>query len=154
MSVKTTNLELIKPELTDAADITAMNQNWDIIDEQIGLLKESGGGGSKIVASSVQSVIISFLESDNGKEYRYTNSSGVTSITIVKGADMVLDAETEFHFTIIFKSGTTAPTLSGASIKFTGDDCKDGVFTPVKSKVYELGIWWNGFNLQGVVRGV
>lgn len=33
MSTTTTNLGLIKPELTDAADITAMNQNWDRLDE-------------------------------------------------------------------------------------------------------------------------
>ena len=35
MSTITTNLGLIKPELTDAADITAMNENWDKIDEQL-----------------------------------------------------------------------------------------------------------------------
>lgn len=34
MSTKTTGYGLIKPELTDAADITAYNDNWDIIDEQ------------------------------------------------------------------------------------------------------------------------
>lgn len=32
MSTTTTNLGLIKPELTDAADITAMNPNWDKLD--------------------------------------------------------------------------------------------------------------------------
>ncbi len=32
MSTLTPNLGLIKPELTDAADITAMNANWDKID--------------------------------------------------------------------------------------------------------------------------
>lgn len=32
MSTTTPNLGLVKPELTDAADITAMNQNWDKID--------------------------------------------------------------------------------------------------------------------------
>ena len=35
MSTTTTNLGLIKPELTDAADITAMNENWDKIDSKI-----------------------------------------------------------------------------------------------------------------------
>ncbi len=34
MSTKTANLGLIKPELTDAADITQMNQNWDAIDAE------------------------------------------------------------------------------------------------------------------------
>lgn len=32
MSTTTTNFGLIKPELTDVADITAMNENWDKID--------------------------------------------------------------------------------------------------------------------------
>ena len=43
MSTTTTNFSLIKPELTDAADITAMNQNWDKIDEQLKIAAESGG---------------------------------------------------------------------------------------------------------------
>lgn len=33
MSTTTPNLGLVKPELTDVADITAMNPNWDKIDE-------------------------------------------------------------------------------------------------------------------------
>ena len=35
MSTETTNLHLIKPELSDAADITAMNGNWNTLDEAI-----------------------------------------------------------------------------------------------------------------------
>ena len=35
MSTTTTNYGLIKPALTDAADITAMNPNWDTIDAKI-----------------------------------------------------------------------------------------------------------------------
>ena len=35
MSTTTTNLGLIKLELTDPADITAMNENWDKIDEEL-----------------------------------------------------------------------------------------------------------------------
>lgn len=35
MSTTTTNYSLIKPELTDAADITAMNANWDVIDGEL-----------------------------------------------------------------------------------------------------------------------
>jgi hypothetical protein len=35
MSTTTTNLGLIKPQLTDSADITAMNENWDKIDEKL-----------------------------------------------------------------------------------------------------------------------
>ena len=37
--INTTNLNLSKPELTDVADITATNPNWDKIDEEITALK-------------------------------------------------------------------------------------------------------------------
>lgn len=40
MSTTTTNLGLTKPELTDVADITAMNSNWDKIDTAIGNLQQ------------------------------------------------------------------------------------------------------------------
>lgn len=36
MSTTTPNLGLIKPELTDPANITVMNANWDKIDELLG----------------------------------------------------------------------------------------------------------------------
>lgn len=39
MSTTTTNYGLVKPELTDVADITAMNPNWDIIDEKLHLIE-------------------------------------------------------------------------------------------------------------------
>ena len=38
MSTTTPNLNLYKPELTDVADITAMNGNWDKIDNALGEL--------------------------------------------------------------------------------------------------------------------
>lgn len=40
MSTTTTNYKLIKPELTDAADITATNPNWDIVDQQLDSTKK------------------------------------------------------------------------------------------------------------------
>lgn len=35
MSTTTTNYELIKPALTDTADITATNVNWDVVDQKL-----------------------------------------------------------------------------------------------------------------------
>lgn len=43
MSKTTTNYGLVKPELTDAADITAMNPNWDKIDSELKLRFELSG---------------------------------------------------------------------------------------------------------------
>lgn len=42
MSTTTPNLGLIKPELSDPANITALNANWDKIDEEIKKASESG----------------------------------------------------------------------------------------------------------------
>ena len=39
MSTSTTNYGLTKPELTDAADITQTNRNWDEIDTQLSILR-------------------------------------------------------------------------------------------------------------------
>lgn len=47
MSKTTTNYKLIKPELTDVADITAMNKNWDIIDSEL-----ATKGNGKIVTGT------------------------------------------------------------------------------------------------------
>lgn len=41
MSTTTANYKLIKPALTDPADITALNQNWDTIDSKLADLAQS-----------------------------------------------------------------------------------------------------------------
>ena len=43
MSTTTPNLGLVKPELNDIADITAMNQNWDKIDAELKNLNDKIG---------------------------------------------------------------------------------------------------------------
>lgn len=40
MSTKTTNYQFIKPALTDPADITTMNENWDKLDQKLRDLSE------------------------------------------------------------------------------------------------------------------
>ena len=52
MSTKTPNFNLLKPELTDAADITKYNTNWDIIDNNLG----KGNGIPKVTATSKDGV--------------------------------------------------------------------------------------------------
>lgn len=160
MSVKTTNLKLIKPELTDAADITAMNGNWDIIDEQIGQLQESVKKAQtktiiQLTTTSQTTVALQLSPLNNNKEYRYTYTNGLPELTLTLNSSNSFTDDSEFHISVIFKSGTTATTITNtAGVYFTGDDCDSGVLTPVASKVYEIGIWWNGLSLQGVVRGV
>ena len=58
MSTTTTNYGLVKPELTDAADITAMNVNWDTIDEAL-----ANTGGVTILSTSITETALSQKES-------------------------------------------------------------------------------------------
>lgn len=64
MSTLTANYGLIKPELKDAADITAYNSNWDKLDEELTNL-------------NVESVNAS---SDDGIAY-YATKNGVSNLT-------------------------------------------------------------------------
>lgn len=41
MSTTTANLALVKPELTDPADITATNVNWDTIDAELNKIENN-----------------------------------------------------------------------------------------------------------------
>lgn len=86
-------------------------------------------------------------------EYRYLYASGISSLTF-NSSDTFLST-TEAYYSIVFKSGSTATTITNTlSIYFKGDDCVNGNFTPVTNKTYELGVWWNGFTWQSIVRGV
>lgn len=55
MSTSTTYFGLVKPELTDAADITAMNENWDAVDEHLakgGLINATSTDGINYTATA------------------------------------------------------------------------------------------------------
>lgn len=73
MSTTTTNFGLIKPELSDPADITALNANWDKIDEK---LQESAGGVTKSIV--VEATLLA--KSWANKTYTWSNSN-ITSAT-------------------------------------------------------------------------
>ena len=64
MSIATTNYALVKPELTDAADITAMNENWDKLDSTLKKKADLGDDGK--IPSSQLSVDLSAKVSKTG----------------------------------------------------------------------------------------
>lgn len=76
MSTTTTNYGLHKPELTDAADITSMNSNWDKIDEQLG----------KLSNSSKTTMVEHTLSASgwNSKVYIWSNANIVSTTQIVE----------------------------------------------------------------------
>ena len=76
MSKTTTNLGLIKPELTDAADITAMNANWDKIDEQITKLSSDASGKSK----AIEATLVATSWQSNMYTWRNTNIVSATQL--------------------------------------------------------------------------
>jgi archaellum component FlaC len=51
MSTLTTNYNLIKPDLTDPADITAMNANWDKIDNQLKSLSDDNASNNTALSN-------------------------------------------------------------------------------------------------------
>ena len=119
MSTKTTNFELIKPELTDPADITAFNGNWDKIDEQLGKVSE---GASKSV---VVNAILNAANWNSGI-YTWSNSNiksatqiiellpsqSITSdqLTALQGANIV--GTSQAVGSVTFKAYGEVPTIS------------------------------------------
>jgi hypothetical protein len=92
MSLRTTNYELIKPELTDAADITATNGNWDKIDSELAnkVNYKSNCGWAQKSIDSKQRAILSVVSTKNENKQdtlipKYTsdltNDSGFAKVT-------------------------------------------------------------------------
>lgn len=76
MSTTTTNYGFIKPELTDTADITAMNGNWDKIDTQLGALSNS------CKSTSVEHTILA--ANWNSNSYIWSNSNIISATQIIE----------------------------------------------------------------------
>ena len=56
---------------------------------------------------------------------------------------------------VSFNSGTIATSVSYPNtIKWDGADVSSNVFTPVASKTYNIGIWYDGINVNANVRAV
>jgi hypothetical protein len=86
MSKTTTNYGLFKPELSDPADITKMNPNWDTIDAELNRL-DLLGEDNKILPQYLPSGSISFemvvptsgWTDYQGMKMRIVSVSGVTA---------------------------------------------------------------------------
>ena len=98
MSTTTTQYKFIKPELTDAADITATNQNWDIIDAE---LKKKYDINNKPTASEIGAV------SSNDCQYKFYDN--LADIGITAGNETVLDIFNAMPiFSVLRYVGTSA----------------------------------------------
>ena len=82
MSTTTTKYGFIKPELTDAADITAMNSNWDKVEEELGKMSTNAGGKSTKVEYTLLANTWQFSGVSN--YYIWNNSNIISASQIIE----------------------------------------------------------------------
>lgn len=85
-------------------------------------------------------------------EYRFSTPLTALQLTMLSG----MGASDLLHAVLCFctpAESDIALSYSTADVYFSNDDCEDGVFIPLRNKRYEVAIWWNGVQYQGVVRG-
>ena len=132
MSTKTKNYEFVKPELTDTADITAMNENWDKVDaalknkydpEADGALPISKGGtGSTSATAAITN--LGGAKANHKHDATDINSGTLSSdrlptIPISKGGTGAADASkarenlgiTQEYWTFTLEDGSTVTKL-------------------------------------------
>ena len=98
------------------------------------------------------------ITADN-EEIRCIGSDGTVSSLLLSFLDtLTFTDSTKFSSSIVFKTSSsgcsfavTPPT--SVSLKMTGDDVTDGNFAPQPNKVYDIVFYWNGFYLNGIVKG-
>ena len=81
MSTNTTNFSLVKPELTDVADITALNGNWDTIDTELNKI----GGKQATITGAASSITTSNLTASKAL---VSNSSGKVAASSVTDTEL------------------------------------------------------------------
>ena len=164
MSTTTTNYGLVKPELTDAADITAMNHNWDIIDtfyNDIEELKKSVSDGKTLVANAITAKGVT-TATDATFQTMADNVANIVegtviSVTLPEGlmyGDVDMDGELTMSDHDIIKKHITGETLiTDATVLKLADAYKDNGVTSkdysiVKSIVYN-SISTTNYNYYG-----
>ena len=99
------------------------------------------------------------ITADN-EEIRCMGNDGTVSSLLLSFLDtLTFTDSTKFSSSIVFKTSSngcsfaiTPPT--SVSFKMAGDDVTDGNFSPQPNKVYDIVFYWNGFYLNGIVKGV
>lgn len=115
----------------------------------------STGSEPKITVWSSSTPMIT---ADN-EEIRCIGSDGTVSSLLLSFLDtLTFTNSTKFSSSIVFKTSSsncsfavTPPT--SVSLKMAGDDVTDGNFSPQSNKVYDIVFYWNGFYLNGIVKG-
>ena len=98
------------------------------------------------------------ITADN-EEIRCMGNDGTVSSLLLSFLDtLTFTDSTKFSSSIVFKTSSngcsfavTPPT--SVNFKMAGDDVTDGNFSPQPNKVYDIIFYWNGFYLNGIVKG-
>ena len=97
------------------------------------------------ISTDTSSTTVSLTLADN-HEYRYTQDLTSLTLTMPSG---------DFISSIVFASGSTPTSMTyDSSIKWSGDDITNGQFVPTADKDYDIMMYYNGLNVNGIVRGV
>ena len=106
MSLTTSKLGLTKPELTDAADITATNRNWDIVDEEISKLKENANGNYSAKSIVVNATLLA--SSWENRVYKWYNNG-------IKSANQIIELLPQQSITAAQLTALQAANIVGTS---------------------------------------
>lgn len=98
------------------------------------------------------------ITADN-EEIRCMGNDGTVSSLLLSFLDtLTFTDSTKFSSSIVFKTSSngcsfavTPPT--SIILRMAGDDVIDGNFSPQPNKVYDIVFYWNGFYLNGIVKG-
>lgn len=98
------------------------------------------------------------ITADN-EEIRCMGNDGTVSSLLLSFLDtLTFTDSTKFSSSIVFRTSSsgcsfavTPPT--NVNLKMVGDDVTDGNFSPQPNKVYDIVFYWNGFYLNGIVKG-
>ena len=97
------------------------------------------------ITTDTTSTTVSLTLADN-HEYRYTTDLTSLTLTMPSG---------DFISSVVFASGSTPTSMTyDSSIKWSGDDVTSNAFVPQASKEYDILFYYNGLNINGIVRGV
>lgn len=98
------------------------------------------------------------ITADN-EEIRCIGSDGTVSSLLLSFLDtLTFTNSTKFSSSIVFKTSSSNCSFAvipptSVSLKMAGDDVTDGNFSPQSNKVYDIVFYWNGFYLNGIVKG-
>lgn len=128
MATKTTNYNLIKPELTDDADIRVINGNMDVLDNQLKSISDKAGSATNNAYTNitVSSDYTWKFTKGSGANVSYDTIKNATTATALGGTKSTYKVPTdaskysqlEYWFGTQPHKGSSTNTIDGGVLKF------------------------------------